>query len=77
MTEKCTVFASRKKSFFRYRGLQHIDPQHPPGEEYRGDCSGDMNDPVAKRFGFAEIEHGGIVARAIKQGSEAIDRWES
>ena len=72
-----TVFASRKKSFFRYRGLQHIDPQHPPDEEDRDDCAGDMNDPVAKCFGFAEIEQGGIVARGIKQGSEAIDQWES
>jgi len=36
-----------------------------------------MNKPVAKCFGFAEIEHRGIVARGIKQGSEAIDRGES
>jgi hypothetical protein len=35
-----------------------------------------MNDPVAKCFRFAEIEHEGIVTRGIKQGSEAIDRWE-
>ena len=72
-----TVFAGRKKSFFRYRGLQHIDPQHPPDEEDRDDCADDMNDPVAKCLRFAKIKHEDIVAPGIKQGSEAIDRWES
>lgn len=59
-----------------YRGLQHVDPQHPPHKEYRDDCAGNVNNPVAKCLRFAEIEHDGIVARALKQGSGAIDRWE-
>jgi hypothetical protein len=74
-----TVFEGRKKSFFRYRGLQHVDPQHPPHKEYRDDCAGNVNNPVAKCFRFAEIEHEGIVARGIKQAaafaaSSAYDR---
>jgi hypothetical protein len=77
MSEKCiTVFEGRKKSFFRYRGLEHVNPQHPPDKQYRDDRPSDMDDPVADRFRFAEIEHDGIVARALKQGSGAIDRRE-
>jgi hypothetical protein len=50
--------------FFNDGGaLQHIEPQHPPDKEYCNNGSGDMNDPVANCFRFAEIEHDGIVAR--------------
>jgi hypothetical protein len=45
--------------------LQHIDPEHPPDEKYRDDCTCDMDEPVGGSLRFAEIEHGGIVAREV------------
>jgi len=45
--------------------LQHIDPEHPPDEENRDDCTSDMDDPVAGGLRSAEIEHDGMVARGV------------
>jgi len=45
-----------------HRHSQHVDPKHPPDEEYRDDGSRDMNDPVARCFRFSEIEHAAMVA---------------
>jgi hypothetical protein len=46
--------------------LQHIEAQQPPDEEDGDDCACDVNDPVARCFRAAKIEHDGIVARGRK-----------
>jgi hypothetical protein len=37
---------------------EHVDAQHPVNQENRDNGSRDMNDPVARCFWLAEIEHG-------------------
>jgi hypothetical protein len=41
---------------------QYVHPQHPPDKEYRDDGAHDVNDPVASRFRFSEIEHAAMVS---------------
>ena len=55
------------------RALQHIESQHPPNKEYRNNCPGNVDDPVATCFRIAEIEHDGIVARGSNKAP--IGSW--
>jgi hypothetical protein len=43
-------------------GSKNEHPQHPPDKEKRDDATRDMNDPIASRPRFAEIEHAAMVA---------------
>src|ERR1019366_10174057 len=55
------------------RALQHIESQHPPNKEYRNNCPGNVDDPVATCFRIAEIELDGIVARGSNKAP--IGSW--
>jgi hypothetical protein len=42
-------------------------PQHPPDQKKRDDATRDMNNPIASRLRFAEIEHAAMVAGPLRQ----------